>query len=84
MIRAQRPVTHHTDARHPVAPFQGEAAEELRLVDDQKEVAHRAAGPGQPPRSQERRRKRGGNHQLIPLRGPSGEVWDVKEAGWRH
>ena len=84
MIRAQRPVSHHPDARHRVALLQGEAAEEPRIVDDQKEVAARATGPGQPPRSQEGRRKRGRIHQSIPLRRPPVEVWDVKQGGWSH
>ena len=84
MIRAQRPVSHHPDAQHRVAPLQGEAAEEVPPVDDQKEVAARSAGPGQPPRSQEGRRKRGRIHQLIPLRSPPVEVGDVEQAGWSH
>ena len=45
MIRAQRPVSHHPDASHRVALLQGEAAEEVRPVDDQKEMAARSAGP---------------------------------------
>ena len=67
-----------------MALLQGEATEEVRPVDDQKEVAVRSTGPGQPPRSQEGRRKRGRIHQLIPLRGPPVEVGDVEQAGWRH
>jgi hypothetical protein len=51
MIRAQRPVPHDADARQPVALLQGHAAEELRVVDDQKEVTVRTTGPGQPPRT---------------------------------
>jgi hypothetical protein len=51
MIGAQHPVPHDTDARQAVALLQGEAAEELRVVDDQKEVPVRATGPGQPPRT---------------------------------
>ena len=80
MIRAQRPVSHHPNAEHRVALLQGEAAEEVRPVDDQKEVAARSTGPGQPPRSQEGRRKRGRIHQVIPLRSPPVEVGDVEQA----
>jgi hypothetical protein len=53
MIRAQRPVSHHPDAEHPVALLHGEATEKMRPVDDQKEVAPRPTGRGQPPRPQE-------------------------------
>ena len=84
MIRAQRPVSHHPDASHRVALLHGEAAEETRPVDDQEEVTAGSAGPGQPPRSQEGRRKRGRVHQLIPLGGPPAEVRDVEQGGWRH
>ena len=56
----------------------------MRPVDDQKEVAARSAGPGQPPRSQEGRRKGGRIHQLIPLRSPPVEVGDVQQAGRSH
>ncbi len=62
--------------------LQGEASEEARLVDNEQELAARSAGPGQPPRSQEGRRKQGRIHQLIPLRGPPAEDTDVKQA-WR-
>ena len=83
MIRTQRPVPHHTEARQPVALLQGEAAEELRVVDDQQEVAVRATGPLQPPRSQEGRRNGGGIHQSVPLRRPPAQVGDVNQLGWR-
>ena len=84
MIRAQRPVTHHPDAQHRMARLHGEATKEVRPVDNQKEVAAGSAGPGQPPRSQEGRRKRGRIHQLIPLRSPSVEVGDVQQIGGSH
>ena len=84
MVRAQRPVSHHPNAQHRVARLQGEATEEARPVDDQKEVAARSAGPGQPPRSQEGRRQRRRIHQMIPLRGPPVEVGDVDQAGRSH
>ena len=84
MIRAQRPVSHHPNAEHRMALLQGEATKEVRPVDDQKEVAARSTGPGQPPRSQERRRKRRRIHQLIPLRRPPVEVGDVEQPGWSH
>ena len=81
MIRAQRPVSHHPDAQQRVALLQGEATKELLPVDNQKEVAARSTGPGQPPRSQEGRRKRGRIHQLIPLRSPPVEVGG-RRASW--
>ena len=81
VIRTQRPVPHHTEARQRVALLQGEAAEELRVVDDQKEVAASAAGPFQPPRSQEGRRNGNGIHQLVPLGRPPVQVWDVNQLG---
>jgi len=84
MIRAERAVSHHPDAKHRVASLQGETTEEVRPVDDQKEVAARSTGPGQPPRSQEGRRKWGRIHQLIPLRSPPVEVGDVEQAGRSH
>jgi hypothetical protein len=84
MIRAQRPVSHHPDAQHRAALLHGEATEKARSVDDQKEVAARPTGPGQPPRSQEGRRKRGRVHQLIPLRSPPVEAGDVEQAGSGH
>ena len=67
-----------------MALLQGEATEEVCPVDDQKEVAARSTDPGQPPRSQEGRRKRGRIHQLIPLRSPPVEVGGVEQAGWSH
>ena len=81
MIRAQRAVAHHPDAQHRVALLQGETTEQARPVDDQKEVAARSTGPGQPPRSQEGRRQRSGIHQLIPLRSPPIEAGDIEQAG---
>ena len=39
MVRTQRAVPHDTEARQAMALLQGEAAEELRVVDDQQEVA---------------------------------------------
>jgi hypothetical protein len=51
VIGAQRPVPHDADARQPVALLQGQAAEELRVIDDKKEVTVRATGSGQPPRT---------------------------------
>ena len=80
MIRAQRP-SHHPKAQHRVALLQGEATQEVRPVDDQKEMAVRSTGPGQPPRSQERRWKRRRIHQLIPLRRPLIEVGTSSKLG---
>jgi len=83
MIWAQRP-SHHPDAEHRAALLQGQATKEVCPVDDQKEVTARPTGPGQPPRPQERRRKRGRIYQLIPLRSPRIEVGNVQQAGRSH
>ena len=77
-------VTHHPNAQHRVARLHGQAAKEVRSVGGQKEVAARSSGPGQPPRSQEGRRKRRRINQLIPLRSPPIEVGDVQQAGRSH
>jgi hypothetical protein len=79
MIRAQRPVSHHPDAQHRMALLQSEAAEKPHPVDDEKEVTVRSGGPGQPPRPQERCRKRGRIHQPIPLRGPAVKAGGVDQ-----
>jgi hypothetical protein len=84
MIRAQRPVSHHPNARHPVALLQGETTKELRSVDDENEVATGPTRPGQPPRSKEGRRQRRRIHQLIPLRSPTIELSDDEQAGTSH
>jgi hypothetical protein len=63
---------------------EGEATDEVRPVNGQKEVAARSADPGQPPRSQEGRRQGGRIHQLIPLRSPPVEAGDVEQAGQSH
>ena len=79
MVRAERPVPHDADARHRVALFEGEPADELRLVDDEQEVTSSAPGARQPPGPQEGRRKRGRVHQAIPRSGPLAEVRDVEK-----
>jgi len=84
VIRAQRPVTHHPNAQHRVARLHGKATKKVRPVGDQEEVAARSTCLGQPPRSQEGRRKRRRIHQLIPLRSPPIEVGDVQQAGRSH
>jgi hypothetical protein len=84
MIRAQRPVSHYPHAEAWMALLHGEAAEELRPVDNQKEVAARSAGPGQPPRPQEGRRERRGIHQSIPLRSPLVQAGYIEQTGRSH
>src|SRR5215469_11498926 len=84
MVRAQRPVSHYPNASRQVALLHGEATEEARPVDDQKELTARPTGRGQPPRAQEGRRKRRRIHQLVPLRSPLTELGDVEQAGRRH
>jgi hypothetical protein len=64
-----------------MALLQRETSEEMPIVYDQKEVAARSAGPGQPPRPQEGRRQRRRIHQLIPLRRPTVEMWEVEKTG---
>lgn len=59
MIGAQRPVSHHPNAQQRMPFLHGEATEEeVRPVNDKKEVAAGPAGSSQPPRAQEGRRKR--------------------------
>ena len=63
MIRAQRPPITRTLSIGRRFSKARPATQEVRPVDDQKEVAARSTGPSQPPRSQEGRWKWGRIHR---------------------